>query len=166
MGVFRDLILKALKFATIQIVLTTSRVKEGIAPERVASINITTNVSRSAKLHLICLLWTMNVVVVIMGMNMKTMGIGFVKAFAKMFVVTLEGLIALIYSFLIFKVLYFIMSSVEVGSASDAGSVVTTRATAGITAGGIMSAIMWLVFFFLIASAYDVFHDRACRIAD
>ena len=31
---------------------------------------------------------------VIMGMNMKTMGIGFVKTFAKMFVVTLEGLIS------------------------------------------------------------------------
>ena len=88
--------------------------------------------------------------VVIMGMNMKTMGIGFVKTFAKMFVVTLEGLIALIYSFLIFKVLYFIMSSVEVGSASDADSVVTTGTMAGVTAGGIMSAIMWLVFFFLL----------------
>lgn len=84
-----------------------------------------------------------------MGMNMKTMGIGFVKAFAKMFVVTLEGLIALIYSFLIFKVLYFIMSSVEVGSVSDADSVVTTGTMAGVTAGGIMSAIMWLVFFLL-----------------
>lgn len=82
-----------------------------------------------------------------MGRDMKAMGIGFVKAFAKMFVVTLEGLITLIYSFLIFKVLYFIMSSVEGGSASDADSVVTTGTMAGVTAGGIMSAIMWLVFF-------------------
>lgn len=146
MGAFRDLILKALKFATIQIVLTTSRVKEGIAPERVASINITRNVSRSAKLHLICLLWAINVMVVIMDMNMKTMGIGFVKAFAKMFVVTLEGLIALIYSFC-FKLLCFIMSSGNNGSASDASSVVTTGATAEGTLVGSMNAIMWLVFF-------------------